>query len=127
MPAPTRPFSSVRDDALTATPPSPAHSSHQRRHFAPCVHRIHIRVDADLVFLSATNPHAPRVLSPDARPIHARTPRPPASPRRGADADLEALTGRRRVSEGEAAARVAYDGDDDGLRGSVLDKERAVS
>jgi hypothetical protein len=36
---------------------------------------------------------------------------------------MEALTGRRRVSEGEAAARVAYDDDDDGLRGSVLDEE----
>jgi hypothetical protein len=102
MRAPTEPFSPVRAGALTATPPSPAHSSHQPRHFAPCIPRRHIRLDVDLVFLFSSNPHVP-----DVRPILARTPRTPATLRRGADADMEALAGRRRVHEGEAAARVA--------------------
>jgi hypothetical protein len=58
----------------------------------------------------------------------ARTPRSrpswsPASLRTGVDAEIEALAGRRRVSEGVATARIAYDDDDDGLRGSVLDEE----
>jgi hypothetical protein len=39
------------------------------------------------------------------------------------DANMKALTGRGPVSEGVAAARIAYDDDDDGLRGSVLDEE----
>jgi hypothetical protein len=72
MPAPTRPLSSIHAGALTATPPSPAHSSHlhQPQHFNPRTHRIHIRVDADLVFMLASNPHAP-----DVRPMLTRTPR----------------------------------------------------
>jgi hypothetical protein len=106
-----------------ATPPFFSHLSHQPQDLAPRIHRIHLRIDTDLVFLLALNPHAP-----DVRPMLARTPRSrrlwsPTSLRTGVDADMEALAGRRRVSEGVAAARIAYDDDNDGLRGSVLDEE----
>jgi hypothetical protein len=77
-----------------------------------------------------SDPHAPRVPSPDVRTMLVRTPRPrrassSTAPRgaAGAGANQDALAARRRVSEGVAAARLAYDDDEEDEFGKALEEE----